>query len=81
MLRVLTFGASVAAGGVPIVSGGKNIDGIGVSGAVSQRDAQVAQAGADAIIRARVPLSHRPRLRDRGNLINAESVEIQIDDK
>jgi glc operon protein GlcG len=44
-LRVLTFGASVAEGGVPIVAGGKIIGGIGVSGAASQQDAQVAQAG------------------------------------
>jgi glc operon protein GlcG len=48
-LRVLTFGASVAEGGVPIVSGGKIIGGIGVSGVASQQDAQVAQAGADAV--------------------------------
>ena len=48
-LRVLTFGASVAEGGVPIVSGGKVIGAIGVSGVQSQQDAQVAQAGADAL--------------------------------
>jgi glc operon protein GlcG len=48
-LRVLTFGASVAEGGVPIVAGGKIIGGIGVSGVASHQDAQVAQAGADAI--------------------------------
>jgi uncharacterized protein GlcG (DUF336 family) len=48
-LRVLTFGASVAEGGVPIVSGGKIIGGIGVSGVASHQDAQVAQAGADAV--------------------------------
>ena len=48
-LRALTFGASVAEGGVPIVSGGAIIGGIGVSGATSEQDAQVAQAGADAL--------------------------------
>jgi glc operon protein GlcG len=48
-LRVLTFGASVAEGGVPIVSGGKIVGGIGVSGVASHQDAQVAQAGADAL--------------------------------
>jgi glc operon protein GlcG len=47
-LRVLTFGASVAEGGVPIISGGRIIGGIGVSGVASHQDAQVAQAGADA---------------------------------
>ena len=45
-LRVLTFGASVAEGGVPIVSGGKVIGAIGVSGVQSHQDAQV---GADAV--------------------------------
>ena len=48
-LRVLTFGASVAEGGAPIVAGGKVIGAIGVSGAQSHQDAQVAQAGADAL--------------------------------
>src|SRR6187200_1510907 len=48
-LRVLTFGASVAEGGVHIVSGGKVIGAIGVSGVQSHQDAQVAQAGADAL--------------------------------
>ena len=48
-LRVLTFGASVAEGGVPIVSGGAIVGAIGVSGVQSQQDAQVAQAGADAV--------------------------------
>jgi uncharacterized protein GlcG (DUF336 family) len=48
-LRVLTFGASVAEGGVPIVVGGKVIGAIGVSGVQSHQDAQVAQAGADAV--------------------------------
>jgi glc operon protein GlcG len=48
-LRVLTFGASVAEGGVPIVSGGAIVGAIGVSGVQSHQDAQVAQAGADAV--------------------------------
>jgi uncharacterized protein GlcG (DUF336 family) len=48
-LRVLTFGASVAEGGVPIFSCGRIIGGIGVSGVASHQDAQVAQAGDDAL--------------------------------
>jgi len=48
-LRVLTFGASIAEGGVPIFSRGSIVGGIGVSGAASEQDAQVAQAGADAL--------------------------------
>jgi uncharacterized protein GlcG (DUF336 family) len=48
-LRVLSFGASVAEGGVPIVAGGRVIGAIGVSGVQSHQDAQVAQAGADAV--------------------------------
>ena len=48
-LRVLSFGASVAEGGVPIVTGGKVVGAIGVSGVQSHQDAQVAQAGADAL--------------------------------
>jgi glc operon protein GlcG len=48
-LRVLTFGASVAEGGVPIIAGGKIVGGIGVSGVASHQDAQVAMAGAAAI--------------------------------
>jgi uncharacterized protein GlcG (DUF336 family) len=48
-LRVLTFGASVAEGGVPIVWGGAIVGAIGVSGVQSHQDAQIAQAGADAV--------------------------------
>jgi len=48
-LRVLTFGASLAEGGVPIISHGKVIGAIGVSGVASEQDAQVAQAGVDAV--------------------------------
>src|SRR5215467_15811380 len=47
-LRVLTFRASVAEGGVPIIADGKIVGGIGVSRAASQQDAQVAMAGAAA---------------------------------
>jgi uncharacterized protein GlcG (DUF336 family) len=47
-LRVLTFGACVAEGGVPIVADGRIIGGIGVSGAAAEQDAQVATAGAAA---------------------------------
>jgi glc operon protein GlcG len=47
-LRVLTFGACVAEGGIPIVAGGKIVGAIGVSGVASHQDAQVATAGATA---------------------------------
>jgi len=47
-LRVLTFGACVAEGGVPIVTGGKIVGAIGVSGVASEQDAQVALAGCAA---------------------------------
>ena len=36
-------------GGLPIVSNGKVIGGVGVSGLTSQQDGQVAQAGLDAL--------------------------------
>ncbi len=48
-LRVLTFGASLAEGGVPIVADGKIIGAIGASGVASHQDAQVAKSGADAV--------------------------------
>lgn len=49
-LRLLKLeGASPLEGGVPIVLGGKIIGAIGVSGVTSQQDAQIAQAGADAL--------------------------------
>ena len=48
-LRVLTFGASVAEGGVPIIADGKVVGAIGVSGVASHQDAQVADAGAKSI--------------------------------
>ena len=49
-LRLLNLtGASVIEGGIPIVVGGKLIGGIGVSGVTAQQDAQVGQAGVDAL--------------------------------
>jgi uncharacterized protein GlcG (DUF336 family) len=48
-LRVLTFDACVAEGGVPIVAGGKIVGAVGVSGAASHQDAQVAIAGASVV--------------------------------
>jgi glc operon protein GlcG len=48
-LRVLTFEASVAEGGVPIIVAGKVVGAIGVSGVQSHQDGQIAQAGADAL--------------------------------
>src|SRR2546427_784332 len=48
-LRLLNIGYSVLEGGIPIVVGGKLIGGIGVSGVTSQQDAQIAQAGIDAL--------------------------------
>jgi len=38
-------------GGIPIIVDGKVIGGIGVSGASSAQDAQVAQAGIDALLK------------------------------
>jgi uncharacterized protein GlcG (DUF336 family) len=50
-LRILnlTGDAGVLEGGVPVVVGGQIIGAIGVSGVTSQQDAQIGQAGADAI--------------------------------
>ena len=48
-LRLLTLGYSVLEGGIPIVVGGKIIGSVGVSGVTSQQDAQIAQAGIDAL--------------------------------
>src|SRR5262245_13246264 len=47
-LRVLTFGTCVAEGGLPIMTDGRIIGAIGVSGVASEQDAQVAMAGAAA---------------------------------
>jgi uncharacterized protein GlcG (DUF336 family) len=49
-LRVLGLeGAVPVEGGIPLIAGGKIIGAIGVSGDVSEHDAQCAKAGADAI--------------------------------
>jgi glc operon protein GlcG len=49
-LRLLSLhGASLVEGGIPIVVDGKLIGAIGVSGGTSPQDAQVAQAGIDAL--------------------------------
>lgn len=48
-LRLPTIGYSVLEGGIPIVVDGKIIGGVGVSGVTSQQDAQVGQAGIDAL--------------------------------
>ena len=42
-------GASMLEGGIPIVVDGKIIGGIGVSGVTAAQDAQIAQAGIDAL--------------------------------
>ena len=48
-LRLLNIGYSVLEGGIPIVVDGKIIGSVGVSGVTSQQDAQIAQAGIDAM--------------------------------
>jgi glc operon protein GlcG len=48
-LRLLSIGYSVLEGGIPIVVDGKIIGAVGVSGVLSQQDAQTAQAGIDAL--------------------------------
>ncbi len=48
-LRALSFGATLAEGGLPIVVDGKIVGAIGASGALSTQDARAAKAGADAI--------------------------------
>ena len=48
-LRLLNIGYSVLEGGIPIVLDGKIIGSVGVSGVTSQQDAQIAQAGIDAL--------------------------------
>jgi len=48
-LRLLNIGYSVLEGGIPIVVDGKIVGSIGVSGVTSQQDAQIAQAGIDAL--------------------------------
>jgi uncharacterized protein GlcG (DUF336 family) len=49
-LRLLQLtGGSVLEGGIPIIVDGKVVGAIGVSGVTSQQDAQIAQAGVDAL--------------------------------
>ena len=49
-LRLLNLsGASMLEGGIPIVADGKIIGAVGVSGVTSQQDAQIGQAGIDAL--------------------------------
>jgi len=48
-LRLLATGFSVLEGGIPIVVDGKIIGSVGVSGVLSNQDAQIAQAGIDAM--------------------------------
>jgi glc operon protein GlcG len=49
-LRLLRLaGASPLEGGIPLIVDGKIIGAVGVSGAASEQDAQVAKAGADAL--------------------------------
>ena len=48
-LRLLNIGYSVLEGGIPIIVDGKIIGSVGVSGVTSQQDAQIAQAGIDAL--------------------------------
>ena len=48
-LRLLSTGFSMIEGGIPIVVGGKIVGAIGVSGVTGQQDAQIAQAGVDAL--------------------------------
>lgn len=49
-LRLLNLhGASLLEGGIPIVVSGKIVGAVGVSGVTSQQDAQIGQAGIDAL--------------------------------
>ncbi len=49
-LRLLGLrGASVLEGGIPLIVDSKVIGAVGVSGAASEQDAQVAKAGADTL--------------------------------
>lgn len=50
-LRLLNIGYSVLEGGIPIVADGKIIGSVGVSGVTSQQDAQIGQAGIDALLK------------------------------
>jgi glc operon protein GlcG len=49
-LRILSLkGASPLEGGIPIIVDGKLVGAVGVSGVTSQQDAQIGQAGIDAL--------------------------------
>jgi uncharacterized protein GlcG (DUF336 family) len=49
---IMTFpGAYPVQGGLPLVSAGKMVGAIGVSGVTSQQDEQIAKAGADILIK------------------------------
>lgn len=49
-MRLLNLsGASLIEGGIPIVADGKIVGAVGVSGVTAQQDAQIAQAGIDAL--------------------------------
>ena len=49
-MRLLNVsGASMLEGGIPIMVDGKIVGGVGVSGVTSQQDAQIGQAGIDAL--------------------------------
>jgi glc operon protein GlcG len=51
-LRLLKLaGADPIEGGIPLMDGGKIIGAVGVSGAASEQDGQVAKAGADALMK------------------------------
>ena len=50
-VRVLSFGVTASEGGLPIAVDGKIIGAIGVSGALSSQDAQVARAGVAAVVK------------------------------
>ncbi len=51
-LRLLNLsGASLLEGGIPIMVEGKIIGAVGVSGVTSQQDAQIGQAGIDAMLK------------------------------
>ena len=50
-IAVMSLGATTVEGGIPIVVEGEYVGAIGISGVQSHEDAQVAQAGVDAILK------------------------------
>jgi len=50
-VAVMSLGATTVEGGVPVVVDGEYVGAIGVSGVQSHEDAQVAQAGIDALLK------------------------------